>query len=43
MDATGKTLMTALNAIREQAGYALKRLEDVEKERAMRWKCKDRH
>jgi hypothetical protein len=41
MDATVKTLMTALRAIREQADYALKQLEAAEEERSMRWKCKD--
>jgi predicted Zn-ribbon and HTH transcriptional regulator len=36
-----KPLKAILEAIREQADYALKRLQDAEEKRSMRWKCKD--
>ena len=34
-------LKAILETIRERADYALKRLQNAEEERSMRWQCKD--
>jgi transcription initiation factor IIE alpha subunit len=36
-----KPLKAILEAIRGQADYALKQLEEAEEERSMRWMCKE--
>jgi hypothetical protein len=41
MDSTSRTLIAALEAIRDMAANALNQIGPSQEEHSMRWKCKD--